>query len=112
LSLGDGYTANLYKYLITTFPHVNLKQDKRSWLKFDKTGTLLYVNGSKKHDTDTGWYDLDESIYNSLASADSISLVRFPQHEYKDLGRIDPTIPKLPLRLVCVVVFFLSNRRL
>ena len=71
LSLDEGYTANLYKYLVTTFPHSNLKQDKRSWLKFDKTGTLLYVNGSKKHDTDTGWYDLDESIYNTLTSADN-----------------------------------------
>ena len=29
------------------------------------------MNGSKKHDTDTGWYDLDESIYNTLTSADN-----------------------------------------
>jgi hypothetical protein len=71
LSQDEGYTANLYEYLVTTFPNSNLKQDKRSWLKFDKTETLLYVNGSKKHDADTGWYDLDESIYNTLMSADN-----------------------------------------
>ena len=29
------------------------------------------MNGSKKHDKGTGWYDLDESIYNTLMSADN-----------------------------------------
>ena len=68
LSLDEGYTANLYKYLVTTFPHSNLKQDKRSWLKFDKTGTLLSLTVLKNMIRDTGWYDLDESIYNTLTS--------------------------------------------
>ena len=31
----------------------------------------MYVNGSKKHDKGSGWYDLDESVYKDLIAKEN-----------------------------------------
>ena len=77
----EGFREDLKKFLERRFSHVVIKQYRRSWLRFGDTGTQICVNGSKRYDKNRGWYDLDESIYNTIIAEKSYLAIIFGHPE-------------------------------
>jgi hypothetical protein len=71
LRTDEGFGIGLQSFLSKKFPGTVVTQYNRSWLRLEKSGTVIYVNGSKKHDKSSGWYDLDESVYRDLIAKEN-----------------------------------------
>lgn len=60
------YDDDILDYLRSNF-NADIHKLRRSWLQFSRAGSILYVNGSKKHEKgDEGWYDLEKDIFEDL----------------------------------------------
>ena len=65
-------------YIKEKYPNVIFTHDTPTspWIEFTEFGSKLYVNSSKEYTNNTGWYDLDESIYDKIInSKDSFTAV-------------------------------------
>jgi MoxR-like ATPase len=62
------FDDRLLSYLARQYPDAKIERVKRSWLRVVSSGALIYVNGSKEHTKNEGWYDLEQEIYNELVS--------------------------------------------
>ena len=55
-------------YIKEKYPNVIFTHDTPTspWIEFTEFGSKLYVNSSKEYKNNTGWYDLNDSIYNRI----------------------------------------------
>ena len=67
----EGFRTGLQTFLSRKFPRAVVIQYDRSWLRLAKSGTVIYVNGSKKYNKGSGWYDLDESAYRDIIAKEN-----------------------------------------
>jgi hypothetical protein len=70
LSNSSNYVQILIDFLRNK--DIDVKKEKRNWIRFAKSNTLVYVNASKEYpgspNRNHGWYDFSKRTYDELVS--------------------------------------------